>query len=145
MDYIECVFVDAGVTGSAPGPMPGVPRLDPDAAVEHVARRRDAGIGRFLVFGVPAAKGLSGGAAPDAVVPRFLGAARDRFGDGVEIIADVGLSPYTADGAGASAAAAESRGAVSADCIAGSTGGPGGLPPPHAVSASAAIDKTWLG
>lgn len=98
MDYIECVFVDAGVTGSAPGPMPGVPRLDPDAAVEHVARRRDAGIGRFLVFGVPAAKGLSGGAAPDAVVPRFLGAARDRFGDGVEIIADVGLSPYTADG-----------------------------------------------
>ena len=37
MDYIECLFVDGTVSGSVPGPMPGVPRLDPDAAVEHVA------------------------------------------------------------------------------------------------------------
>ncbi len=98
MDYIECLFVDAGVTGSASGPMPGVPRLDPDAAVDHLARRRDAGIGRFLVFGVPAVKGLALAAAPDAAVPRFLNAARDRLGGDVGIIADVGLSPYTADG-----------------------------------------------
>lgn len=98
MDYIECLFVDAGVTGSVPGPMPGVPRLDPEAAVAHLSRRRDAGISRFLVFGVPAEKGLASACSPDAVVPRFLAGARDSLGDAVEIIADVGLSPYTADG-----------------------------------------------
>lgn len=98
MDYIECLFVDAGVRGSAPGPMPGVPRLDPDAAVEHLTRRRDAGIARFLVFGVPDTKGLSQACLPDAVVPRFLAGARDRLGETVQLIADVGLSPYTADG-----------------------------------------------
>lgn len=98
MDYIECLFVDAGVSGSVPGPMPGVPRHDPHAAVDHLTRRREAGIGRFLVFGVPDVKGLTRAGAPDAVVPRFLAAARDRLGDTVDIIADVGLSPYTADG-----------------------------------------------
>ncbi|HRD11040.1 MAG TPA: porphobilinogen synthase [Mycobacterium sp.] len=98
MDYIECLFVDGTVSGSMPGPMPGVPRLDPDAAVQHVADRRDRGISRFLVFGVPAQKGLAAGCGPDGVVPRFLTCARERLGDSVTLIADVGLSPYSADG-----------------------------------------------
>lgn len=98
MEYIECLFVDDGVTGAMPGPMPGVPRLDPAAAVEHVARRCERGITRFLVFGVPARKGLALAASPDAVVPRFLRLARERHGDSATFIADVGLSPYSADG-----------------------------------------------
>lgn len=98
MDYIECVFVDAGVTGTQAGPMPGVERFDPAAALDHVERRRDRGISRFLIFGVPDSKGLDRVAGPDGVVPRFLAEARNRLGDSVELIADIGLSPYTTDG-----------------------------------------------
>lgn len=98
MEYIECVFVDAGVDGSEAGPMPGVRRFDPAAALDHVERRRDLGINRFLVFGVPDAKGLDGAAGPEGIVPRFLAQSRDRLGDSVELIADIGLSPYTTDG-----------------------------------------------
>jgi len=78
--------------------MPGVPRLDPAAAVDHVAARCQRGISRFLVFGVPAEKGLDRAVGSDAVVPRFLTGARERLGDTVTLIADVGLSPYTTDG-----------------------------------------------
>lgn len=53
---------------------------------------------RFLVFGVPASKGLEGAARSDAVVPTFLRTTRERLGPDVGLIADVGLSPYTTDG-----------------------------------------------
>lgn len=98
MEYIECLFIDESVTGTVSGPMPGVPRSDPAAAVEHVARRCELGITGFLVFGVPAQKGLERAATIDSVVPRFLSLARERFGGIVTFIADIGLSPYSVDG-----------------------------------------------
>ena len=98
MEYIECLFVDGDVPDTAPGSMPGVRRFGPLAAVEHVAERLERGISRFLVFGVPAVKGLESAGTPEAVVPRFLAAARERLGDRVTLIADIGLSPYTCDG-----------------------------------------------
>ncbi len=98
VDYIECLFVDGTVADAAPGPMPGVIHYSPAAAAEHVERRSGQGITRFLVFGVPARKGLDLAGAPDAVVPSFLRTARGRMGTDVELIADVGLSPYSVDG-----------------------------------------------
>lgn len=98
MDYIECLFIDERVADAQPGPIPGAPHLSVEAAVAHIGRRRERGITRFLVFGVPAEKGLARASADGAVVPRFLRAARQAHREAISLIADVGLSPYSENG-----------------------------------------------
>lgn len=101
MDYVECLFVDATVSetdGRVTGPMPGVGHFTPRAAVRRVESLARRGVTRFLVFGVPSAKGLDEAISADAPVPRFLRAARAALGETVALIADVGLSPYSLDG-----------------------------------------------
>lgn len=98
MKYVACLFVAEGVTGSVPAAMPGVDHLGVGAAVDYVARLHADGIHDVLVFGVPSSRGLPEATAPGAVVPEFLRRARDEFGDEVNLVADVGLSPYSQDG-----------------------------------------------
>lgn len=101
MDYVECLFIDATVSqteGQTRGPMPGVWHFTPRAAVARVAWLARRGVTRFLVFGVPDTKGLDRATQAGAPVPQFLRAARAALGDSVELIADVGLSPYSLDG-----------------------------------------------
>lgn len=98
MRYVACVFVaDEDLAGS-PGGMPGVDRLSVSDAVTRIGRLADDGITDVLVFGVPAERGLARATDQDAVIPRFLNAARAAFGDGLRLVADVGLSPYSHDG-----------------------------------------------
>lgn len=98
MRYVACVFVAGGVRGAQPGPMPGVDRFDVTSAVEHVAHLADDGITDFLIFGVPEVRGPGSATGPNAPIPQFLTEARGRLGDAVNLVADVGLSPYSADG-----------------------------------------------
>lgn len=98
MRYVACVFVADDELAGSPGGMPGVQRLSVRDAVTYIGRLADDGITDVLVFGVPAERGLARAADQDAVVPRFLNSARAAHGDGVRLVADVGLSPYSHDG-----------------------------------------------
>lgn len=72
----------------------------PDRASEMVERGLEAGVRRFLLFGVPKEKDAvgTGGWAENGVVQEGLRAIRDRFGSDAYLITDVCMCEYTDHG-----------------------------------------------
>jgi len=79
--------------------LPGQVRFSPDTVAEGVESAMEAGVGHFLLFGIPDRKDAegSGAWAEDGVVQRALRAVKARC-PGARLIADVCLCEYTDHG-----------------------------------------------
>jgi porphobilinogen synthase len=79
--------------------LPGQIRFSPDTVAEGVESAMEAGVGHFLLFGIPDRKDAegSGAWAEDGVVQRALRAVKARC-PGARLIADVCLCEYTDHG-----------------------------------------------
>ena len=87
-----------GVREAIPS-LPGQWRYSPDTLPDAIAEAKEAGVGCFLLFGIPARKDEEGSGAwvPDGVVQRALGETKRRCPDAV-LITDVCLCEYTSHG-----------------------------------------------
>ncbi len=99
-DFIYPMFIDDRSPGRRPvASMPGVERLDIEAAAGEARAAFEEGIRAALLFGLPAGKDAagSGACAPDGVVQRALRALREALPEMV-LITDVCLCAYTDHG-----------------------------------------------
>jgi porphobilinogen synthase len=97
---VAAIFVRPGRGRREPiESLPGVARLSPDVAVEHVERLAEIGVGGVLLFGLPARKDDVGSEASDddAAVQETLRAIRS-VGRPIVAIADTCLCEYTDHG-----------------------------------------------
>lgn len=88
------LFVREDLLGEEPAGIPGVSRYGVPALVRAVAEARDDGVSAFLLFGVPARKGIEHATRGDNVVSQAIRALRDAFGDSVTLLSDIGFSAY---------------------------------------------------
>jgi porphobilinogen synthase len=81
-------------------PLPGQIRYSPDTLAKGVDAALSAGVGSFLLFGVPETKDENGGGAYDenGVVQQSLRNIKKTFADDVCLITDVCLCEYTSHG-----------------------------------------------
>ena len=88
----------AGVREELPS-LPGQIRYSPDTLCEGMEKAVSAGVGTFLLFGIPELKDAegSGAWAEDGVVQQALRAVRERFPD-VLLVTDVCMCEYTSHG-----------------------------------------------
>ena len=94
------MFVVNGNNVRTPVPsMPGISQLSVDQAVEEAQNAINAGIDKFLTFGIPNHKDATGSrsAHPEESVQRFAVAMRDSLPDAT-VITDVCLCEYTDHG-----------------------------------------------
>ena len=94
------MFIDDRVAPRQPvSAMPGVDRLNIEAAVDEASEAVGEGIRAVLLFGLPASKDAHGSRAdqPDGVIQRALRALREALPDLV-LITDVCLCEYTDHG-----------------------------------------------
>jgi porphobilinogen synthase len=79
--------------------LPGLTRYSPDTLPEGIEKALRAGVGRFLLFGIPARKDAegSGAWAEGGVVQRAIRETRRRFPEAL-LISDVCLCEYTSHG-----------------------------------------------
>ncbi len=79
--------------------LPGLIRYSPDTLPEGIEQALAAGVGAFLLFGIPDTKDEegSGAWAEDGVVQQAVAEAKKRFPDAL-IVTDVCLCEYTAHG-----------------------------------------------
>ena len=99
-DFIYPMFIDDRGPGRRPvASMPGVERLDIEAAAGEARAAFEEGIRAALLFGLPVGKDAagSGACAPDGVVQRALRALREALPEMV-LITDVCLCAYTDHG-----------------------------------------------
>jgi porphobilinogen synthase len=143
-------------------PVPGlreVFRDTPDSLLAQVEADLEAGIGKFLLFGVPAGKRARG--FDHGFTARQITAVKRRFGDSVWLAADVCLCSYTTHGhcgvlndAGdhvdndatveALAAAAREYAQAGADCVAPSDMMDGRIAAIRATLDAAGLDRTLI-
>lgn len=100
-DLILPVFVKEGLDAPAPiESMPGVVQHSEESLLLEAEAARDAGIGGFMLFGVPAVRDAVGSAAvdPDGILNRSLRAVRERVGDDLVIMSDLCLDEFTDHG-----------------------------------------------
>ena len=97
LDYIECLFV-SDADEARPSAIPGSQVHTVATALDHMALRLEQGLSHWLVVAVNQAPSLSLAAAPHFCVTRLLQQARQRWGEAITLIADVGLSPYQPSG-----------------------------------------------
>ena len=98
IDYIECLFVSDDVDSSRESAIDGSPVRSVEAALHHLAQQQARGLRHALVVGVCDQPDLKRPLDSHFCIQRLLRAARQQFGDSFSLIADVGLSPYQADG-----------------------------------------------
>lgn len=99
--FILPVFVAEGAGEPAPiGSMPGVVQHSMDSLVAEARRAADAGLGGFMIFGVPTAKDAVGSGAddPEGVLNVALRRVRDAVGDDLLVMADLCLDEFTDHG-----------------------------------------------
>jgi porphobilinogen synthase len=102
-DLIWPVFVHEGDNRREPvNSMPGVDRLSIDLLVKSVGNAKELGIPAVAIFPVtdPARKTPDGDEAlnPENLVCRAVRAVKKEHGDGLGVICDVALDPYTTHG-----------------------------------------------
>jgi len=102
-DLIWPVFVHEGDNRREPvNSMPGVDRLSIDLLVKAVGNAKELGIPAVAIFPVtdPARKTPDGDEAlnPENLVCRAVRAVKKEHGDGLGVICDVALDPYTTHG-----------------------------------------------
>ena len=100
-DFILPVFVKEGATSPVPiSTMPGVVQHTLDSLVEEARACVAAGVGGFMVFGVPTTKDAVGSGAddPDGILNVAIGRVREAVGDDLVVMADLCLDEFTDHG-----------------------------------------------
>lgn len=97
MEYIECLFV-SDASEPRPSAIPGSDVHSLESALSHISTRLDQGLRAWLVVAVNGQPGLEQAQHSAFCVTRLLREARRRWGSAITLIADVGLSPYQANG-----------------------------------------------
>jgi len=100
-DFILPVFVKEGADSPVPiSTMPGVVQHTLDSLVDEARACVAAGVGGFMVFGVPTAKDAVGSGAddPDGILNVAIGRVREAVGDDLVVMADLCLDEFTDHG-----------------------------------------------
>lgn len=97
MKYISCIFLKEGIEKIESSTMDDVNNHTLSSAMEFVEKYSEQGIKDFLVFGSTDNKSVDF-ACENGLIKNFIKASKEKFGNNVNIYADVGLSPYLADG-----------------------------------------------
>jgi len=100
-DFVLPVFVKEGATASAPiSSMPGVVQHTLDSLVDEARACVAAGVGGFMIFGVPTTKDAvgSGGDDPDGILNVAVARVREAVGDDLVVMADLCLDEFTDHG-----------------------------------------------
>ncbi|HEU4998414.1 MAG TPA: porphobilinogen synthase [Lapillicoccus sp.] len=100
-DFILPVFVKEGATSPVPiSTMPGVVQHTLDSLVEEARACVAAGVGGFMVFGVPTTKDAVGSGAddPDGILNVAVARVREAVGDDLVVMADLCLDEFTDHG-----------------------------------------------
>ena len=100
-DFVLPVFVKEGATDPVPiSSMPGVVQHSLDSLVEEARACLAAGVGGFMVFGVPTSKDAVGSGAddPDGILNVAVARVRDAVGDDLVVMSDLCLDEFTDHG-----------------------------------------------
>jgi porphobilinogen synthase len=100
-DFILPVFVKEGATSPVPiSTMPGVVQHTLDSLVEEARACVAAGVGGFMVFGVPTSKDAVGSGAddPDGILNVAIARVCEAVGDDLVVMADLCLDEFTDHG-----------------------------------------------
>jgi len=100
-DFVLPVFVKEGATDPVPiSSMPGVVQHSLDSLVEEAHACVAAGVGGFMVFGVPTSKDAVGSGAddPDGILNVAVARVRDAVGDDLVVMSDLCLDEFTDHG-----------------------------------------------
>jgi porphobilinogen synthase len=100
-DFILPVFVKEGSTSPVPiSTMPGVVQHTLDSLVDEALACVAAGVGGFMVFGVPTTKDAVGSGAddPDGILNVAVARVREAVGDDLVVMADLCLDEFTDHG-----------------------------------------------
>ena len=100
-DFVLPVFVKEGATEPVPiSSMPGVVQHTLDSLVEEARDCVAAGVGGFMIFGVPTSKDAvgSGSDDPDGILNVAVARVRDAVGDDLVVMSDLCLDEFTDHG-----------------------------------------------
>jgi porphobilinogen synthase len=100
-DFVLPVFVKEGATAPTPiSSMPGVVQHSLDSLVDEARACVAAGVGGFMIFGVPTTKDAvgSGGDDPDGILNVAVTRVREAVGDDLVVMADLCLDEFTDHG-----------------------------------------------
>ena len=100
-DFVLPVFVKEGATAPAPiSSMPRVVQHTLDSLVDEARACVAAGVGGFMIFGVPTTKDAvgSGGDDPDGILNVAVARVREAVGDDLVVMADLCLDEFTDHG-----------------------------------------------
>ncbi len=100
-DLIAPMFIREGIdTPQSIASLPGVMQHTLESAMDEIRELRSLGIAAVIFFGVPLEKDAEGSDAwnPDGIVQVALREAREQFGDGMVLIADLCVDEYTDHG-----------------------------------------------
>ncbi|MEO8827259.1 porphobilinogen synthase [Lapillicoccus sp.] len=100
-EFVLPVFVKEGASSPTPiASMPGVVQHSLGSLVDQARRCVAAGVGGFMVFGVPLARDAAGSGAddPDGILNVALRRVRDVVGDDLVLMADLCLDEFTDHG-----------------------------------------------
>ncbi len=100
-DFVLPVFVREGATDPTPiSSMPGVVQHTLDSLVAEAKACVGAGVGGFMIFGVPTTKDAvgSGGDDPNGILNVALRRVRDAVGDDLVVMGDLCLDEFTDHG-----------------------------------------------
>jgi porphobilinogen synthase len=100
-DFVLPVFVKEGATAPTPiSSMPGVVQHTLDSLVDEARACVAAGVGGFMIFGVPTTKDAvgSGGDDPDGILNVAVTRVREAVGDDLVVMADLCLDEFTDHG-----------------------------------------------
>jgi len=100
-DFVLPVFVKEGATDPVPiSSMPGVVQHSLDSLVEEARACVAAGVGGFMIFGVPTSKDAVGSGAddPDGILNVAVARVRDAVGDDLVVMSDLCLDEFTDHG-----------------------------------------------
>ncbi len=100
-DFVLPVFVKEGAAEPVPvSSMPGVVQHTLDSLVDEARACVAAGVGGFMIFGVPTTKDplASGADDPDGILNVAVARVRDAVGDDLVVMADLCLDEFTDHG-----------------------------------------------
>jgi porphobilinogen synthase len=100
-DFVLPVFVKEGATEPVPiASMPGVVQHTIDSLVEEARACVAAGVGGFMIFGVPTHKDAVGTGAddPDGILNVAVARVREAVGDDLVVMSDLCLDEFTDHG-----------------------------------------------
>ena len=100
-DFVLPVFVKEGATAPVPiSSMPGVVQHTLDSLVDEARACVAAGVGGFMIFGVPTTKDAVGSGAddPDGILNVAVARVREAVGDDLVVMADLCLDEFTDHG-----------------------------------------------